>query len=156
MSNKGGLWRVFPDYDSEQMLYKLSSAIGIDSDDEGVPGELHVTLAYDDSNPDVKAEINDPGEFFGVVKEATMFGEGQDRILVLVLESEDLVREHNRIHACGAAKFSFTPYQPHVTLLKGAKDNQAEYLNQIIAHPGRPPITLRFIEEDRTVLEKRN
>lgn len=149
---KGGLWRVFPDYDSEEMLLKLLSTIGIDSDDESVPDEFHVTLAYDMSNPDVKAEINDPGEFFGVVKEATLFGEGQDKILVLVLESEDLQREHKRIHACGAAKFKHTPYKPHVTLTHAAKDSHAEFLNQVISHPGRPPITLRFIEEDRKVL----
>ena len=153
---KGGLWRVFPDYDSEELLLKLSAAVGIDPEDDDVPSELHVTLAYDESNPDVKADVNESGEFFAVVSEATMFGEGTDRILVLVLESEDLQREHARIHACGAAKFSHTPYRPHVTLLKNAKDGQAEYLNQIIQHPGRPPIGLRFIEEDRKVLEKRN
>lgn len=152
---KGGLWRVFPDYDSEEMLMKLSAAVGIDPEDDDVPDELHVTLAYDDTNPDVKADVNDAGEFFGVVKEATLFGEGQDKILVLVLESEDLQQEHARIHACGAAKFAYTPFKPHVTLLKRAKDSQVEYLNQIIQHPNRPPIGLRFIEEDRKVLEKR-
>lgn len=153
---KGGLWRVFPDYDSEEMLMKLSAAIGIDADDEDVPGELHVTLAYDDSNPDVKAEQNDAGQFFATVREAQLFGEGQDKILVLVLESDDLQKEHARIHACGAAKFDHSPYQPHVTLVRSAKDSQVEHLNQIIQHPGRPPITLRFIEEERKVLEKRN
>lgn len=153
---KGGLWRVFPDYDSEEMLMKLSAAIGVESDDEAVPGEFHVTLAYDESNPDVKAEQNDAGEFYATVVEATLFGEGQDKILVLVLESPDLIKEHERIHACGAAKFSFTPYRPHLTLTREARDSQVEHLNQIIQHPGRPPITLRFIEEDRKVLEKRN
>ncbi|QZE59484.1 RNA ligase [Erwinia phage pEa_SNUABM_2] len=153
---KGGLWRVFPDYDSEEMLMKLGAAIGIEHDDDEGPGELHVTLAYDDSNPDVKAEQNDAGEFFAIVNGAELFGEGQDKILVLVLDSPDLIAEHDRIHACGAAKFSFKPYRPHVTLLKQAKDSQVEHLNQIIQHPGRPPITLRFIEEDRKVLEKRN
>lgn len=153
---KGGLWRVFPDYDSEEMLLKLGAAIGIDRDSDDVPDELHVTLAYDESNPDVKAEQNDAGEFFAAVNSAELFGEGQDKILVLVLESPDLQREHARIHACGAAKFAHSPFRPHVTLLKHAKDSQAEYLNQIIQHPGRPPITLRFIEEDRKVLEKRS
>lgn len=153
---KGGLWRVFPDYDSEEMLLKLGAAVGIDRDSDDVPDELHVTLAYDESNPDVEAEQNDAGQFFGTVASAELFGEGQDKILVLVLESPDLQQEHARIHACGAAKFAHTPYRPHVTLLKHAKDSQAEYLNQIIQHPGRPPITLRFIEEDRKVLEKRS
>ena len=153
---KGGLWRVFPDYDSEEMLMKLGAAIGIEPDADDVPGELHVTLAYDESNPNVKAEQNDAGQFFAVVKEATLFGEGQDKILVLVLESPDLCAEHERIHACGAAKWSHPTYHPHITLLKQARDSQAEHLNQIIQHPGRPPITLRFIEEDRKMLEKRN
>ncbi|QYW05255.1 hypothetical protein pEaSNUABM21_00241 [Erwinia phage pEa_SNUABM_21] len=156
MSDKGGLWRVFPDYDSEEMMIKLNMAIGVDPDDDGVPDELHVTLAYDETNPDVKAEVNHPGEFFATVTGVELFGEGQDKILVLVLESPDLCAEHDRIHACGAAKFSHSPYRPHVTLLKRAKDSQVEYLNQIIQHPGRPPITLRFIDEDRKVLDKRS
>lgn len=155
MSN-GGLWRVFPDYDSEEMLIKLNAAIGVDPDDEDVPDELHVTLAYDDSNPTVEAEVNYGGEFFAIVKNAELFGEGQDKILVLVLESPDLCAEHERIHACGAAKWSHPDYRPHITLLKRAKDSQVEYLNQIIQHPGRPPITLRLIEEDRKLLEKRS
>lgn len=153
MSNEGGLWRVFPDYDSEEMLMKLSAAIGIDAEDDAVPKEFHVTLAYDDSNPDVEAEAAFGAEFYAVAKEATLFGEGQDKILVIVLESPDLCAEHARIHACGAAKFDHVPYRPHVTLVYGAKDSQAEYLNQIIQHPGRPPITLRFIEEERKVLD---
>lgn len=150
--SKGGYWQVVPDADSEEMLLKLAAAIGIDLDSDDVP-DLHVTLAYDNRNPEVEAQVNPDADFTAIVKGATLFGEGDKKILVILLESDDLQQEHVRIHACGAANFDFKPYQPHVTLLYGAKDSQAEYLNQIISHPGRPPIGLRFINESQEPID---
>ncbi len=149
--SKGGYWQVVPDSDSEEMLLKLAAAVGIDLDSEDVP-DLHCTLAYDKRNPEVKAEVNDEAEFFAIVKGATVFGD-EKKVLVVLLESEDLQREHERIHACGAANFDFKPYQPHVSLYYGAKDSQADYLNEILSHPGRPPITLRFIDESQETID---
>ena len=151
--SKGGYWQVKPDSDSEEILLKLAAVLGIDLDSEDVP-DLHCTLAYDKRNPEVQARPDEDAEFFAVVKSATIFG-GDDKVLVLLLESEDLCKEHDRIHACGAAHFDFSPYQPHVSLLYNAKDSQVEYLNEILGHPGRPPITLCFTNESQEPINEK-
>lgn len=138
----GGYWEVLPDSRSEQILRQIASSI-MDLDDLH---DLHVTLAYDGTNPVVDAQPNPDAEFHATVRDVTLFGD-KEPILVLLLDSPDLHEEHRRIHACGRAKFDFTPYNPHVSLKYGATQKDLDFIKEFVLKPGNPPIDLLFSGE---------
>lgn len=147
-NSQGGYWQVLPDDRSELILRQIATCI-MDLDDLH---DLHVTLAYDDTNPVVAAQPDPYAEFRATVRDVTLFGE-KEPILVLLLDSPDLHAEHNRIHACGAAKFDFTPYNPHVSLKYGATQSDLEFIKDFVLKPGNPPIDLLFTNEQQEPID---
>lgn len=138
----GGYWAVLPDSESNQILLRIASCVTDICDLH----DLHVTLGYDDTNPVVSAQPTPDVEFSACITRAELFGDNSD-ILVLLLDSQDLVTEHQRIHACGAAKFDFNPYNPHVTIKYGASVEDMNFINEHILTPNAPAIQLVFTNE---------
>ena len=138
----GGYWAALPDDRSAQILRQIAASI-MDLDDLH---DLHVTLAYDKNNPDVLAKPDPDAVFRATVSGVDIYGE-DDKVLVLLLDSPELAAEHARIHACGCAKFDFTPYSPHVSLKYGASQRDVDFVKDFILKPGNPPIDLLFTSE---------
>ncbi|AQT28712.1 hypothetical protein YOLOSWAG_234 [Erwinia phage vB_EamM_Yoloswag] len=146
---QGGYWEVVPDARSETVLRQIAATF-MDTDE--LP-DLHVTLAYDGRNPEVEAKVNPDEVFSATIRGAELFGDKSD-ILVLLLDSEELHAEHQRIHACGCAKFDFTPYNPHVSLKYGARQAELDHLREMVFVPNRPPIDLLFSGERRELVDE--
>lgn len=146
----GGYWEVRPDGPSEQVIRQIASSI-MDLDD--LADDLHVTLAYDNTNPQVAAELMPDAEFHATISGVALFGAGDNSILVLLLDSPELQAEHQRIHACGCAKFDHSPYNPHVSIKKDAQQRDLDFLQDWLLKPGTPPIDLLFTGQRREHLD---
>lgn len=147
-STAGGYWAVLPDSRSELILRQIATCI-MDVEDLH---DLHCTLAYDKTNPETLAQPDHTTQFHATVCGVDIYGD-EDRVLVLLLNSPDLEAEHKRIHACGAAKFDFTPYSPHVSLKYGASETDVDFVRHHILKPGNPPIDLLFSAEYREPID---
>lgn len=145
--SRGGYWYCVPDEKSLSMLRGLASAVSEPDDMEG----LHVTLAYDNRNPLSSVPVNEEGSWDARIVGTAMFGQDKDT-LVLLLESDELQAEHKRIHSDGA-KFDFTPYAPHITLVTNARELERECIQDILDHPKCPPLIIRLINQCRELID---
>lgn len=145
----GGYWQVTPDERSTTMIHAICSAVVSPEDLD----DLHVTLAYDKTNPDNPAKVS-KDRFRAIIAGVEMFGANND-ILVLTLESEDLQAEHARIHECGNVNFDFIPYRPHITIVKkGATGAEFECLHTIVMAPNKPILEIWLENEKQEQIDE--
>ena len=138
-----GLWNLDPDDKSSQMIIAICSAVAAQEDLDN----LHVTIAFDNRNPDNDIPLS-TGTFEAVIAGVELFGP-DDNILVLTLESEDLQAEHARIHANPYVNFDHIPYRPHITITKNSSEAELECLHNIIMSPHIPLLRITLGNQTR-------
>lgn len=138
-----GLWKLHPDEKSSQMIKAICSAIVAPEDLDN----LHVTIAFDNRNPDNDIPLS-TGTFEAYIAGVELFGP-DDNILVLTLESEDLQVEHARIHANPNVNFDHIPYRPHITIAKNSSEAELECLHNIIMSPHIPALRITLGNQTR-------
>lgn len=143
-----GYWKVVPSARSAEIIQAICSAVA--SPDE--LQDLHVTLAYDKTNPENDIPVS-TDQFNAVIAGVELFGANSD-ILVLTLESEDLQKEHARIHANPDVTFDFIPYRPHITIAHNATGAELECLHSIVMSPLAPPLSIVLQNESREMIDE--
>lgn len=143
-----GYWKVIPSQRSADIIQAICSAVA--SPDE--LQDLHVTLAYDKTNPENDIPLSTE-EFSATISGVELFGANSD-ILVLLLESEDLQKEHARIHANPDVTFDFIPYRPHITIAHHATEAELECLHNIVMSPLAPPLHIVLQNESREMIDE--
>lgn len=138
-----GLWKLHPDEKSSQMIKAICSAIVSPEELDN----LHVTVAFDNRNPDNDIPLS-TDTFRAFITGVELFGP-DDNILVLLLESEDLQMEHARIHANPAVNFDHIPYRPHITIAKNSSEAELECLHNIVMSPQVPILQITLGNETR-------
>lgn len=93
--------------------------------------KLHVTLLFSKNPiPDYKPWGLLKKGMFATPSEARIFGEGDERALVIVLDSPDIVNRHNQLmKKHKEATYDHDEYIPHVTLSYNAGDFDPETLD---------------------------
>ncbi|AXG66946.1 RNA ligase [Dickeya phage vB_DsoM_JA29] len=143
-----GYWKVVPNERSTTIIQAICSAIVSPEDLD----DLHVTLAYDKNNPDNDIPLSN-ADFKATISGVELFGANSD-ILVLTLDSEDLQREHARIHENPNVNFDFIPYRPHITIAKNATEAELECLHNIIMSPNIPVLSIVLGDESREDIDE--
>lgn len=145
-----GLWRIFLDERSTQMIHGIASAVATPEELDN----LHVTLGFDATNP-----VNDiplcTDPLYAVITDVELFG-AENNILVLVLESDDLQKEFARIHENGNADFEFLPYRPHITILKDATEAEFEWLHSVVHAPSIPRLEVCLVNQRRSTIKPKD
>lgn len=79
--------------------------------------DLHLTLIYDKSNPDIDIDVDDSTEYKAKIKDIKMLGEPNTKwyAIALTLSSSDLVNRHKDYIKKGF-KHSYPNFIPHLSL----------------------------------------
>jgi hypothetical protein len=112
---KNGLYSaVYPEPPSKKKLTEFCKILDLSYKDQGV----HCTVMYAKEN---KAREEDASQFilpkYRAHASKVTWWEGHDKegYLVLLLESEDLQKEHTRLRKAGSTP-TYQEYRPHITL----------------------------------------
>lgn len=92
---------------------------------------LHVTVLFSKTVvPDIKPWGLLKKGMFGMPKEARIFGEGDEKALVIVLDAPDIVKRHKQLLSMyKEAEHSHDEFIPHVTLSYNAGDFDPQTLD---------------------------
>lgn len=144
-----GYWYVRPDKDSATLMRQIAVYIK-----EPVPEEkMHVTLAYDATNPINPVSVRPNLVFDAKIVGVELLGPDKD-ILAFILDSDSLQAEHRRIHEDGLAKFDFTPYKPHVTISYDSNETVRSWVGLLLeAYQIENKNHVRFSGETRERIE---
>lgn len=143
-----GYWKVVPSARSTEIIQAICSAVASPEELE----DLHVTLAYDKTNPENDIPVSDD-TFTATIAGVELFG-ADSNILVLILESEALQKEHARIHANPDVTFDFIPYRPHITIAHNATEAELECLHSIVMSPIAPTLSIVLENESREAIDE--
>lgn len=143
-----GYWKVVPSARSTEIIHAICSAVASPEEMD----DLHVTLAYDKTNPENDIPLSN-ADFRATISGVELFG-ADSNILVLLLESEDLQNEHARIHANPDVSFDFIPYRPHITIAHNATEAELECLHNIVMSPIAPPLSIVLQNESREMIDE--
>jgi len=114
-SGNSGLYvSVVPNKRSKDIIKAVADVLETECDYD----DLHCTLMYSPYDvPSEKATYPKTKTFRAKMKDIKLYGKNEDA-LVITLESEDLMAEHERLKALGA-KHSWEFYAPHITIQTG-------------------------------------
>lgn len=132
-SGRSGLYvSVKPNERSKDVILAVADVLETKCDHE----QLHCTIIHSPYDVPKERSVQPKTKIFrATVKDIKLFGKNEDS-LVITLESQDLVTEHERLKALGA-RHSREFYFPHITIQTGKPFNPYYLDNVADAISGR-------------------
>lgn len=125
-------------------IHKIMKVAGIEC---LAPSELHCTLMYDESDPNIKI-LKNSSTYNATVKGVKMLGDA----IAIVMDSPGIKKRHKELKNAGY-KHSFPELLIHMSLNYDPKDTDKDLLELLIKLKGIPKV-LKFGNEKFSPLKK--